>query len=589
MGEIGATDAFTLSAEQREILRSGSLSVVACPGAGKTRALVARFLSRPANDVRGVALLSFTNRAVEEARKRCSSHLGFLQSPNFVGNFDSFIHRFVVTPHFVRDMGHAPNYVRSWSEFHSDDFMIRISAGQGVNLSSFGWQSFDGAFTLLDELPEEERRYIRQVETIPNGIAKLEQAALRRLTGHIESGILDCESARFIANRILGSKHGEILLRRLALRFREVIVDEAHDCDQNEHRILRRLFDAGIDVVIVADPDQAIYEFRGADPRLFEQHRASLPPERRIIFSVSYRSTPAICALATSLRSSEDTVINPCTTPPNGPDCIFLLLGSLAQQRRHFLALTEHEDIAVHQCVVLAHRRNDAKKLAGATAPSHKGWAKTDQIVLAAIVLSQANGVIEERSRAIGLLERVVLDTFDWPSVLKNAADGEKLERLGKTSEWLRVVAARLLRVARSSSEEELGPAIRKVLGQHLSGLSVPLIRLGQNFRRPDSRLWFQFQGTTVRAETSIPFSTVHGAKGGEWPAVLLHIPHTADAEKSPVAHWETDLNSEARRVLYVGATRAQRMLALAIDSRDKEQIERVLRRDMVPFQTFFN
>ncbi|WP_371272122.1 UvrD-helicase domain-containing protein [Streptomyces sp. cf124] len=46
----------------------------ACPGAGKTRAMVARFLKRTAEEPRrGIALISFTNAAVDEVRRRCGN------------------------------------------------------------------------------------------------------------------------------------------------------------------------------------------------------------------------------------------------------------------------------------------------------------------------------------------------------------------------------------------------------------------------------------------------------------------------------------------------------------------------------------
>lgn len=76
-----------------------SLFAIACPGAGKTRAMVTRFLKRTAEEPRkGICLISFTNAAVDEVRRRCGSHNEALKAPNFVGTFDSFLHRFIVTP-----------------------------------------------------------------------------------------------------------------------------------------------------------------------------------------------------------------------------------------------------------------------------------------------------------------------------------------------------------------------------------------------------------------------------------------------------------------------------------------------------------
>ena len=80
----GPTDA-----QQALITTSGSLFVEACPGAGKTWAIVERFSARAHQEKRkGIALLSFTNAAVDEVRARCADDPGLLGAPHFVGTFD---------------------------------------------------------------------------------------------------------------------------------------------------------------------------------------------------------------------------------------------------------------------------------------------------------------------------------------------------------------------------------------------------------------------------------------------------------------------------------------------------------------------
>jgi UvrD/REP helicase N-terminal domain len=43
------------------------------------------------------------------------------------------------------------------------------------------------------------------------------------------------------------------------------VIDEARDCSTADLYILNKLYDVGLPLVVVADPDQAIYGFRGAD------------------------------------------------------------------------------------------------------------------------------------------------------------------------------------------------------------------------------------------------------------------------------------------------------------------------------------
>ena len=55
--------------------------------------------------------------------------------------------------------------------------------------------------------------------------------------------------------------------RACARRFAHVFVDEYQDTDPGQVDLLRALAGDGRDLVVVGDPDQSIYGFRGADVR----------------------------------------------------------------------------------------------------------------------------------------------------------------------------------------------------------------------------------------------------------------------------------------------------------------------------------
>ena len=48
---------------------------------------------------------------------------------------------------------------------------------------------------------------------------------------------------------------------------------------------------------------------------------------------------------------------------------------------------------------------------------------------------------------------------------------------------------------------------------------------------------------------------------------------------------WENDAEAEPRRVLYVGASRAQELLILAIHEKHVARVEAILARDSVPYE----
>lgn len=97
----------TFTDAQMSLIRAETATYVeACPGAGKTHAIVQRFIDRPLEHPRkGIGLISFTNAAIDEARGRCTSNPALAEAPNFIGTIDSFINRYLVGPTFLACQG----------------------------------------------------------------------------------------------------------------------------------------------------------------------------------------------------------------------------------------------------------------------------------------------------------------------------------------------------------------------------------------------------------------------------------------------------------------------------------------------------
>jgi exodeoxyribonuclease V beta subunit len=82
---------------------------------------------------------------------------------------------------------------------------------------------------------------------------------------------------------------GDETAGRLRARYRVVLVDEFQDTDPIQWRIVRRAFgDGGTTLVLIGDPKQAIYAFRGAD--VFAYLQAAGAAARRETLDVNWRS-----------------------------------------------------------------------------------------------------------------------------------------------------------------------------------------------------------------------------------------------------------------------------------------------------------
>ncbi|MFI1917650.1 UvrD-helicase domain-containing protein [Nocardia sp. NPDC020380] len=91
--------------------------------------------------------------------------------------------------------------------------------------------------------------------------ARVETARRKRL-----SSLRDFDDLLVLLHEVLAdAEHGERACRRIRDRYRVALVDEFQDTDPLQWDILRRAFHGHSTLVLVGDPKQAIYAFRGAE------------------------------------------------------------------------------------------------------------------------------------------------------------------------------------------------------------------------------------------------------------------------------------------------------------------------------------
>ncbi len=567
-----------LTHEQARLLGEGAFAVNACPGSGKTLAIVRRFVLRAETANRGIGLLSFTNKAIDEIRERTSVNPGVTRPPHYVGNFDSFIRHFVVTPEFVRSQGYMPNYWRSWEDM-SEGVTVRLGRGGGLGIWNFRWDQNGGIYLAEESLSYEEGIYWRSVRNEPNAKSRIERYAKRVIDSFMSVGNMDAAAARAMGMRILRGERGKELLQKLSLRFEEVIVDEAQDCDPSEHAVLEMLQEAGVALVMVADPDQQIFGFRGVAEGAYDEFVRSWPEDKKLSFTRNFRSSSEICSLVSSLCSSGRN-----TESEFGADgSIAVLAGSSGFQRTKFVEIIAERKLATHKAIVLANRKKDARELAGGPSTNRGSRAKVARVLLAASLIQDQGLSSRERCDALLALESLVLDTVAWPKELAGAETSRKLQHLGLSRDWLRVVAAGLLKVVvNAAGRSECGASVRSFLLQEFSARNIQTIDLSASFRAVSEDIWTEW--TTVRevADGTLKYQTIHSAKGGQWESVLLRLEGSHGIKA--LRDWHSGIASEERRVLYVGASRPERFLALAVGQPNLPLLRDVLERDAIPF-----
>ena len=557
---------------------SGGVFVDACPGAGKTQTIVERFVSRPhADNRRGLALISFTNAAVDEVRRRCSAHQDLLKSPNFVGTIDSFINRFITAPVYASRFQQAPTFKDSWEDSSHSAFQAGLSNTRfelhWFSFSADGTARFDAA-----NVPFRDRKQYKRLSiTI---IAEAESKAAEIFKEHLKSGVIDCSYSRIFMTACLEDPEtNETLASLISSRFSEVIVDEIQDCCPSDVALLDFLVEAGVAVVMVGDPDQAIYNFRGSAVQATRQLTGKVEQGGRL--SGNFRSTPSICLLIDSLRSGDSVDVAVGQNRHLSIPVILLPVDRMVDQSEALRDVADRYGIDASRILCISYAAENARTISGDVDRRIAGRSGLTRIAAATSTLRDIkNASSRDFKRAqTSLIARI--RELHPDRELRFSSDSDFIDAVGLTHREFRAGLSRLVYAAEAftMTAEEYRSVVIDALGRNgWEWVSSDLVAV--------PKVW----STVLEPpEGALRWSTVHGYKGLEEECVAVAVPNPPDwaagSSSDGVHCWSTGRASESRRVLYVAASRAQKLAIIVAEQDVATTIESVLIRDRVPHE----
>lgn len=121
-----------------------------------------------------------------------------------------------------------------------------------------------------------------------------EYESLKR-TGY-DGLLVDFDDMLVLGNEAL--REDTELLRRYQERFRYVLTDESQDTSQVQHAIIEKLVREHGNLCVVADDDQSIYSWRGAEPAYLLNFKQVYPDAATLFMEQNYRSSQDIVAVA---------------------------------------------------------------------------------------------------------------------------------------------------------------------------------------------------------------------------------------------------------------------------------------------------
>jgi DNA helicase-2/ATP-dependent DNA helicase PcrA len=578
-----------LNPRQREAFEhEGHCVVLAGPGSGKTNVVVlkvAYLLSEKIHRPQGLACITFNNEAVREFRKRLR-YIGIANDPRlFTGTVHSFCLACVIAPfsHLFRSDLPSPLFVAT--SMQREKCLQAALDDLGIGGQAFDWQ-----------LPFDRYRRSHPYRHLANWKEDPEMARLieRYETELHKQGFLDFDDMVLVALDLI--ERSPLVHRALAARFPYLVVDEYQDLGYPLHQIVLALIDhTPIQLFAVGDPDQSIYGFQGAEPRYLRE-LAQRSDVHEVQLQMNYRCTQRI------IDGSQITL---ALETPRG------YRSSREGEQGELIFVECPEGL-----------KQQAETIATKVIPelSQKGARLGDIAVL----------YIDRRDMAV---LRKVLDASD----IKYAGERDERYRRTPLTRWLEDIAAwcvqddtveappfselvsfwqSLCREAGQTQRESKLTATRTFF-EVLQGLREPTrglldwlrqfaaaIRLEEVLKnwitQPEEIIvWNQllanceagkpledfsltdFAACKARADT-LTLTTLHSSKGLEYDVVV--IPGLEEGRLPGYAARSEDAIREARRLLYVGMTRARDIVYLLYSGWYMNTRGRLFRQGPSPF-----
>ncbi len=287
--------------QDKAFKKDGHTVVVAGPGSGKTRVLVmkiAKLLREDITPPQGIACLTYTRMMAKELELRLSS-LGVLDRPNVVmGTVHSFCLGHIVQP-FAKlfDLG-LPQPIRIapisiWNE--SFGHAREVVTGIGFDPENSTDRQFRYAVT---------RYHLENADISFTDWTNQEYAQI--LQNHYDNlfdqGFVDFDI--IVKNALKLVVDNNLVRQSLYAKFSWFAVDEYQDLGYPLFKIITEMVNnTAIKLFAIGDPDQAIFDFAGTDPKYLIELSERPDVQPVIKLKYNYRSTKNVVNLSKAILS----------------------------------------------------------------------------------------------------------------------------------------------------------------------------------------------------------------------------------------------------------------------------------------------
>jgi uncharacterized protein (TIGR00375 family) len=291
-----------LSSEQQAIITTsyGCAGIIAGPGSGKTRTLTERIACLIRNqgvDPGEITGVTFTNKAAAELKNRLGSILTGEKRINKlnIGTFHGIAWN-------ILNRNPEPFDFKLLDGTETRELVEEVLRQNRVPMTA-------KEAALIISLIKNKYLWEEEME-LPAAVNELYQAYQETLRIYRRIDFDDV-----IVKAVELWKEDPVWLAPFKKRFKHLLVDEFQDVNSIQYQLIKLWAEGNQSLTVIGDPNQAIYGFRGASASFFDRLRQDFPGTISWQLSRNYRSAPVIVKAANSFVKPEYRQVVPPEEP----------------------------------------------------------------------------------------------------------------------------------------------------------------------------------------------------------------------------------------------------------------------------------
>lgn len=566
---------------------NGPMSVIAVPGAGKTKALVARIETLVEKGVAPSNILAvcFQRKACLEIIERVESSLGISRDDSDFPKISTFNS---LGFDILKENGSILGELKLASDIERKALIEEVlSIAPKINNVSYYLYGNYGLLSKLDKMFQEIAE-IGESQFIDNN-PNLDTAGIISVYNlytnmYINKGYISYDDQITLVNELFVKRPD--VAAYYSKGFQYIMVDEFQDVNQEQMQMVLHLA-SHRNIVVVGDPKQSIFKFRRADNKYLLEFSRYFPGSKTVVMEDNFRSNDKILAAAdTFLAASHEKDRNFISHKTakykplfvrgaNADTCISFIqklqkqypLGDIAVIARNNKTLRDLSDILgendIKYTSVKDYVREDSIFLLfyDLLTLYYKGF---EDVSVYRLTKSFVDWSFYESSYGVSLYESLLQDGFILPIDLSNPETFQAYETLSEPNEFEKVflkIFKSLQAIKYNVGFEDMFRTILKewynseehpVIDILVEHVEQKLLSLKELYHLMDDMIVYE-DSSRVGYEAdpmSVTLLTAHDSKGKEFPVVIIY---GADDFNM--------LEQEERYLFYVAMTRAKSTL----------------------------